>query len=1163
MSSGAFARISAPLVENGLTSTIVEGIAQQPTDVVEGGRRRVTWSARDLPALEYPEPGLPSDVHYWPRMVFRVGDQAWRDVARSYSDFVDEALKGFKPPAPAQAILGARASREQKIEALLEWVHDRVRYTGLELGMASVIPTAPATVLGRGYGDCKDKATLLVGLLRAAGIEAHVALLRAGTGSDITTAVPGVSGFNHVIVYVPGSQPLWLDATSTYSRIDQLPAMDRGRMALIAARGSQAPVMTPQARAEDNRYTETRIVKLADFGKGSVREEVSATGELEMQLRGSMDESRKALEEGFEQYVKREYGGGELKSFEVTPSVDVATPYHFVIDIDKAASVVTELSSATFDIDWSSLWSQLPAGILADEQDKPRQYPLAVPKPFDARLVYRVELPAGFEPILPEVAAVDMSPVLLERKVSREGDDVVVDLRLKVDGPRMSPEQVNRFREAVKVIDKEPGLRVVAIHKAALAYDKKDVAGALAIVAREASGGKAVGHLRHADVLNTLHLQSEALAEVRGVIARDPGDAFAHALLGDMLRLDRFGRLHGAGWDRKGAIEAALKAVELDEQYKKSRVTAANDAESGDTGIALGAGADLPRAAELWAKVEPETLAEFPDESLANNELYVLWNLERYDAIEAVMARRGNAAPRLGKLMLAWRRSGVPGVIEEMRRDSSKTAAEQARDLGWIYRALLVRESYANMGTLAESAGSLGIVDDPAIKLLQTTARTAEKAPAVAAGLTGPRRLFVDLLDASMLADRSASEKAIDRLLAARVSDRELVRDSLGWSSKLARSSTATVYRFSRDLLMGGTTLTSEGSDALGHRLTWTMTMGQMTDQPLHLYAVREGKEYRLRATSSSRSELAREALSRISAGDVEAGRKWLGWYFDRLHPTDDHPLAQSPDVLLWAEGKGDPRLVATLALALFDDAEAFKAIVAARAKLKDGEATALLLDQAIARVAKKADLAHARRAVAALRSKYPDAQALAFIEVHQAATAEDWKQVDRLVAAHLARYPQSYGMQRRHAHLLASHREYTRAIATLVDLQAKGVAGDEDFNNMAWWSLFLDGEPSEQVLDWAVRAASTSSAARIHTLGCVYAAMGRTRQALETFDRLIGMTGEPDLEDEFLLAEIHHRLGFKTRAREVYARLARQNEQDLDSTAELARRRLKKPAKP
>src|SRR5262249_10529073 len=119
-------------------------------------------------------------------------------------------------------------------------LHRQIRYTGVELAEAALVPAAPAEVLLRKYGDCKDKSTLLVAMLRAAGLKANLALLAADGGTDVARDLPGLDGFNHAIVYVDSTPPLWIDATAADYRIGTLPPDDQGRLALIARHGSAA-----------------------------------------------------------------------------------------------------------------------------------------------------------------------------------------------------------------------------------------------------------------------------------------------------------------------------------------------------------------------------------------------------------------------------------------------------------------------------------------------------------------------------------------------------------------------------------------------------------------------------------------------------------------------------------------------------------------------------------------------------------------------------------------------------------------------------------------------------------------------------------------------------------------------------------------------------------
>lgn len=150
---------------------------------VAGRYVRFVWS-NVLPVKEFP-PATDPHVVILPSVEYSSG-KSWQDIARSYKQIVDEQLMGFESEAKkiSLSLVAATDERKQKIHKLLHYIHKHVRYTGLELGEKSLVPENPPNVLKRGYGDCKDKATLLVGLLRAQGMEAYVALLDVGPGLD-------------------------------------------------------------------------------------------------------------------------------------------------------------------------------------------------------------------------------------------------------------------------------------------------------------------------------------------------------------------------------------------------------------------------------------------------------------------------------------------------------------------------------------------------------------------------------------------------------------------------------------------------------------------------------------------------------------------------------------------------------------------------------------------------------------------------------------------------------------------------------------------------------------------------------------------------------------------------------------------------------------------
>ena len=142
--------------------------------------------------------------------------------------------------AVVDPLIAGKKTVAEKEAAIVDYLDREVRYTGIEFGEAAIVPHDPAETLAKKYGDCKDKATLLVVMLRAAGIPAYVALLSVESRMDVPADLPGMGMFDHAIVYVPGKNPIWIDATDRYAQLGQIPMGDQGRLALITSDATTA-----------------------------------------------------------------------------------------------------------------------------------------------------------------------------------------------------------------------------------------------------------------------------------------------------------------------------------------------------------------------------------------------------------------------------------------------------------------------------------------------------------------------------------------------------------------------------------------------------------------------------------------------------------------------------------------------------------------------------------------------------------------------------------------------------------------------------------------------------------------------------------------------------------------------------------------------------------
>ena len=190
--------------------------APEPERTIEGGLKTLSWHRFDPPPVKS-EADVPPGWFSHPFAQLSQFDD-WAEVA--------EWGRALYPPQPPPAeltevaveIAGAHpGDAGAQTVAAARWVQDRVRYFAIALGPHSHEPHGLAEIARRRYGDCKDKARLLVGLLAALGIEAWPALVESDHGEEVGRFHPSPFAFDHVVVvalpYGPRGRRVWIDPT--------------------------------------------------------------------------------------------------------------------------------------------------------------------------------------------------------------------------------------------------------------------------------------------------------------------------------------------------------------------------------------------------------------------------------------------------------------------------------------------------------------------------------------------------------------------------------------------------------------------------------------------------------------------------------------------------------------------------------------------------------------------------------------------------------------------------------------------------------------------------------------------------------------------------------------------------------------------------------------
>ena len=217
----------------------------------EGGERVYAFSARDVAAVDA-EPAMPGLAEVAPYL--HVSTYAsWDEVGAWYWRLVEEQLAADDDlRRAARAVVHAGDDDRARVRAIHDLVVTGTRYVGLEFGIHGYKPYKVTQVLARRFGDCKDKASLLVALLREVGVDAELVLVRTRRGGLLDREPASLAVFDHAIAYVP-KLDLYLDGTAEFSGVSELPNQDQGVMVLrVGPRGARL-AETPVLASAENR----------------------------------------------------------------------------------------------------------------------------------------------------------------------------------------------------------------------------------------------------------------------------------------------------------------------------------------------------------------------------------------------------------------------------------------------------------------------------------------------------------------------------------------------------------------------------------------------------------------------------------------------------------------------------------------------------------------------------------------------------------------------------------------------------------------------------------------------------------------------------------------------------------------------------------------------
>ena len=443
-------------------NTVTYHTEQQP----DGSLRHI-WEAKNVPQM-FPEPDMPKPYTVSQRVLlstipdWQTLSKWYWDLSKPQIDAVNDAMK-----AKVEELTNGLTNRQEKINAIFRFVSQDIRYMGItvEDEAPGYEPHTVSFTFDNRYGVCRDKAALLVAMLRLAGFDAYPVLIYVGPKKDPEVPQPW---FNHAITAVRNENGTWqlMDSTNENTR-DLLPAYLCNRSYLVAHPDGDPLRTSPVVPPDDNMLAIQIDASLNDDNLLSADAHLSFDGINDTAYRGRLATLKpEDREPFFESRLKSALGAATLTSLKVTPADvrDTSVPLSVSLSFEVENAVVKGDNKAMMRIptlinNFGLFGALLGNGIGLDK----REYPLQTEITCGIAETVRLDLtPGTLRPeTLPTYEIIDTPRVLISRTATESNGVITATADLRLRTVEFSPGEYLELKDNLKTAEQNSRKRAI------------------------------------------------------------------------------------------------------------------------------------------------------------------------------------------------------------------------------------------------------------------------------------------------------------------------------------------------------------------------------------------------------------------------------------------------------------------------------------------------------------------------------------------------------------------------------------------------------------------------------------------------------------------------------------------------------------------------------
>ena len=419
----------------------------------QNNRLLYRWEVTHVPRM-YEEPNMPPLHNVVQRLlVSTIAD--WREISQWYW----RLSEGHFEPTEAMRqkvaeLTQGLAAQEKKIGAIFKFVSQEIRYMGIttEKEAPGYEPHDVKITFENKYGVCRDKAALLVSMLRLAGIEAYPVLIHNGPKKDADVPQPY---FNHAVVAARIRDAYTLmDPTDENTR-ELFPAYLCNQSYLVARPTGETLLTSPIIPAGENLLrinTQGRVNANGDlFAESTLRFEGINDNAYRGYFAGSRPEVRRRY---FERLVKRVVPGARLADFTLKPDDlrDTSAPLTVNLRIEARDVPVTGSETIMLPVPRLGAHAGMVNFILGQTGLKQRKYPLVTKFAcgVEEELTLDISALAGKTLALPEFEQVNHPAITANQTLTRKNGVLKSNSSFLLKVVEFTPEQYDTLKDTLR-----------------------------------------------------------------------------------------------------------------------------------------------------------------------------------------------------------------------------------------------------------------------------------------------------------------------------------------------------------------------------------------------------------------------------------------------------------------------------------------------------------------------------------------------------------------------------------------------------------------------------------------------------------------------------------------------------------------------------------------